>query len=260
MIAIVLALAASAPDRVDVRPTVDLTITAVGLAGVGVSELFHHQLTPDQCRWCDTSLNAVDASVHDAMTGWLFAPKTADMMSTVINYGLVLPGAFTAAALATGPYASDGAGWRAALIVAESAAVSTALVQTTKFIAARQRPFARYGSGTYDVTDPDSRLSFPSGHTALAASLGFSVAMTAQLQESPAAPWLWALAGVETVTMGSLRIIAEKHYLTDTLTGAAVGGACGVVIPLLHKRGGPLSSPAVSVGAQGTVFSLSGAF
>lgn len=260
MIAIVLALAVSAQDRVDVRPATDLAITGVALVGTGITEIFHNDLAPAQCRWCDQSLNGLDSSVHDAMTGWLFARKTADTLSTVIDYGLVLPGAFTAAALATGPFASEGAGWRAALIVAESAAISSALVQTTKFLTARQRPYARYGSATYDATDGDSRLSFPSGHTAFAASLGFSVAMTAQLQESPAAPWLWALAGVETVTMGSLRIIAEKHYFTDTLAGAAVGGACGVVVPLLHKRGGPLSSPAVSVAAQGTVFSVSGAF
>jgi membrane-associated phospholipid phosphatase len=260
VIAIVLALAAGAQDRVDVRPAVDLTIVGVTFAGTAITEIFRNDIVEKECRWCDTHLNAVDSSIHDAMTGWLMSTSTADKLSTALELGLVAPAAFSAAFLATGPYASEGAGWRASLIIVESAAVSSAIVQTTKFIAVRQRPYARYGTGNIP-SDADSRLSFPSGHTAFAASMGFSAAMTAQLQESSAAPWLWAAAGLETFVMGSLRIIAERHYFTDTLAGAASGGACGVIFPLLHKRGGALSSPAdVSVGAQGSMLAVSGRF
>ena len=48
---------------------------------------------------------------------------------------------------------------------------------------------------TYDVTNSDSHLSFPSGHTAVATSLGVSLAMTATLEHSQAAPYLWGAAG-----------------------------------------------------------------
>jgi len=143
--------------------------------------------------------------------------------------------------------------------VLESAVVSASLVQGIKFVAARKRPFVRYGdgeaSGAYSVDDRDSHLSFPSGHTAFATSLGVSMAMTASLQDSPAAPWLWGAAAAMSVTTASLRLIGEKHYFTDALSGAAVGAACGVVFPLLHRRGS-----ALSVGAQGPSASLSGAF
>jgi membrane-associated phospholipid phosphatase len=55
-------------------------------------------------------------------------------------------------------------------------------------------------------------------------------------------------------------MIAEKHYFTDVATGAAIGAACGVVFPLLHRRGSALSASSVSVGAQGPLVALSGVF
>ena len=87
-----------------------------------------------------------------------------------------------------------------------------------------------------------------------------SLATTATIQESSAAPWLWAAAAVGTVTTATLRLIAEKHYFTDVVAGAAIGAACGVVIPLLHRRGGALSSASVSAVAQGPTLSMSGRF
>jgi membrane-associated phospholipid phosphatase len=277
MIAALLAVALTAQDRVDVRLPVDVAIASVGLLGYVVPEVAGGGLAPARCRLCDGadntglpgsggrgSLNAVDAFFHDALTGSVLSRGAANTTSSVLAFGLVPAGALAAAAFATGPHASDGAGFRAAVIVAESAAVSAALVQGVKFVAARKRPFVRYGTGeaegTYSVTDSDSRTGFPSGHTALAASAGFSAAMVASIEDSRAAPWLWAGAALGTVTTATLRMIAEKHYFTDTLTGAAIGAASGVVFPLLHRRGGPLSSPSVSVAAQGSLFAVSGSF
>ena len=79
------------------------------------------------------------------------------------------------------------------------------------------------------------------------------------LEESQAAPYLWGAAAAVSVTTASLRMIAEKHYFTDVATGAAIGAACGVVFPLLHRRGGALSSGSVSV-APGPALALSGVF
>ncbi len=180
------------------------------------------------------------------MTGWILPRKTADTVSDVWAFALLPAGALVGAGLATGPAASEGAGLRAAVIVLESSAVSAALIQGIKFIAARKRPFVRYGDGeaggVYGVNDRASHLGYPSGHTAFAASLGVSMAMTATLQDSPAAPWLWGAAAAMFVTTASLRMIAEKHYFTDVLSSAAVGAACGVAFPLLHRRGSALGA------------------
>jgi membrane-associated phospholipid phosphatase len=277
MIAIVLALAATAPDKVDVRPAADIAVTTVAAVGFLVPQIFQDQLLPAHCRICDGpdntglpgtgsrgSLNAVDAWFHDSMTGWIMSRSTADTMSHVWAYVVTPAFAFTAAFAATGPYASDGAGWRAAAIIEESALVSAALVQGLKFVTVRKRPFVRYGtgetSGSYDVNSSDTRTSLPSGHTAWVTSMAVAAATTVTLQESPAAPWVWGGAAVASISVASFRMIAEKHYFTDVAAGALIGGACGVVIPLLHKRGGPLSTPAVSVGASGPALTVSGMF
>ena len=277
MIAIVVALALTAPDKVDVRPAADLALTGVALVGFAIPYLLADQLAPARCRICDGadntglpgtgsrgSLNAVDAWFHDAATGWLTSRETADAASSVVAYALVPVGVIAGAWTATGPYSTDGAGWRAMAIVGESALVSAALVQGVKYVAARKRPFVRYGhgetGGSYDVNDTDSRISFPSGHSAFAMSLGVALATTATIEESAAAPWLWAAAAVGSVTTGALRMIAEKHYFTDVASGTLIGAACGVVVPLLHRRGGPMSSSSVSDAPQGPAIALTGTF
>ena len=274
MIAVLLAVwtQAGPADKLALRPAADFAIAGVGLAGFVIPELLKQDLAPARCRICDGpdnsglpgtgsrgSLNGVDAWFHEEMTGWILPRRTADTLSQVVAFAIVPAGALLAAGLATGPAASEGAGLRAAVIVVESSAVSAALIQGIKFLAARKRPFVRYGngeaSGVYNVDDRDSNLGYASGHTAFATSLGVSMAMTATLQDSPAAPWLWGAAAAASITTASLRMIAEKHYLSDVLTGAAVGAACGVIFPLLHRRGS-----ALSVGAQGPSVALSGAF
>ncbi|MCA1827805.1 MAG: phosphatase PAP2 family protein [Myxococcales bacterium] len=259
MIAILLALSVGAQDKVDVRPAADVPIIAVGLVGFIVPELLKEQIAPASCRICDGSLNGADAFFHDHLTSWVVDRKTADTISNVWVYALLPASTLVGAYTLTGPYGSEGAGLRAVEIVTEAVAVQAAILQAVKFTAARQRPFARYGhadaTGTYDLNDRDSHISLPSGHTGFATSLGVSLAMTATLEESRAAPWLWAAAGVASVSSAMLRMMAEKHYFTDVLTGAAIGAACGVAFPLLHKRGN-----ALSIAAQGPSLAVSGTF
>jgi membrane-associated phospholipid phosphatase len=270
-------LDAGASDKVALRPSVDVAVTSAGFVAFVVPELLKESLAPARCNICNGddnsglpgtgsrgSLNGVDAWFHDQMTGWLISRKAADTVSNVWAFALLPAASIAGAFAATGPYASEGAGARAAVIVLESSAVSAALIQGVKFFAARKRPFVRYGdgeeSGTYSVVDRDSHISYPSGHTAFATSLGVSLAMTATLEDSPAAGWLWGAAAAMSVTTASLRMMAEKHYFTDVLSGAAIGAACGVVFPLLHRRGGALAGGQVSIAAQGPALSVSGVF
>jgi membrane-associated phospholipid phosphatase len=290
LVALLFALAAGRParaawdepapgDALGVRPAVDGAITAAGLALWFGSDLAKSRLAPSSCRVCngaDTSglpgdpangegsLDAPDAALHDALTGALWSRKASDRISNVLLFGVVPAGAVAAAWLATGDSKGEGSGARAALIVAESLSVASVAIQATKFLVSRKRPFVRYGhatagstaaeGGTYDADDPDSHLSFPSGHTGATAALTFSAAMVASLQGSAAAPWLWAGAGVLTASVGALRMMAEKHYLTDVCAGAAIGAASGLLVPLLHRRGRWLdgsAAPAVSVSPGG---------
>jgi membrane-associated phospholipid phosphatase len=46
-------------------------------------------------------------------------------------------------------------------------------------------------------------------------------------------------------TTATLRMIADKHYFTDVLVGAAVGSAAGFLVPHLHRP--PDSAPATGL-------------
>ena len=278
-------------DKVALLPAADLALVAGGMAywlGTGLAK---QQLAPAVCRVCNgvdntglsngpgagqSGLNGVDAFFHDRLTGALFSRKGSDTISNVIGFGLFPAGALVASYLATGN-GSSGAGLRGVAISVESLAVAGTLIQSIKYLAARKRPFVRYGhandgatdseGSTYDVNNPDSHLSFPSGHTGATAALTVSAAMLATLQESEAAPYLWAGAAVCTVSVAALRMMAEKHYFTDVLAGAALGAGAGALVPWLHKRGGLLDGTG-AVNAQlqlspvpgGTAFALAGQF
>jgi membrane-associated phospholipid phosphatase len=95
--------------------------------------------------------------------------------------------------------------------------------------------------------------------------VGVGAAVTATLEESPAAPWLWVSAGVLTVSTGILRMMAEKHWVSDDLAGIAIGGGCGVLFPLLHRRGSLLGGnppvmPAVAPLPGGAQLGFTGQF
>jgi membrane-associated phospholipid phosphatase len=97
------------------------------------------------------------------------------------------------------------------------------------------------------VTSSESNQGFVSGHTSAVAALGTSAALCASLQESEAAPALWAGAIALTALTGTLRLVAEQHYLTDVVGGAAVGFAAGAAVPLLHRRGVQVSPNGLAV-------------
>ncbi|HKC58456.1 MAG TPA: phosphatase PAP2 family protein [Myxococcales bacterium] len=268
-------LSAGPTDKLALDLPKDGVILGLGFIASTVPLIFSSELAPKSCRWCDgpagSPVNAVDNWFHDRLVGAVFSRSTSNTLSSVTAFGLMPAVALTATFLATGPYATPGAGARAIVIVGESVAVATALTQAIKFTAGRQRPYAHFqhfsmpGEGTaYDPT-PDANLSFPSGHTSLAAALGTSAAMVATLEQSSAAPWLWGAAGALTVTTGALRMMSESHYFTDVLGGAVLGAGCGVLIPLLHRRGSVLSgsaaaAPFISAGGGRASFSLAGAF
>jgi membrane-associated phospholipid phosphatase len=261
-------------DRVALDGTKDAIITGVGFLGSVVPLILNTQLAPNNCRWCDgragTPVNAVDDWFYSHLTASIFSRTAANSLSSVIAYGVAPAVAFTSTIFATGPYATNGAGLRNAVIVAESVAVAEAITEGLKRAVARQRPYVHYqhvatagASPDFQQLSADANLSFPSGHTSLAAAVGTSAAMLATLEHSSAAPWLWGATGVLTLATGTLRIASESHYFTDVLAGMVIGAGSGILIPLLHRRGGALDGttlPSVSPTQGGAAFTLVGTF
>jgi membrane-associated phospholipid phosphatase len=225
---------------------------AIGaMAGALVaSESMKSAFAPESCRVCGS--NAFDDGVRDALR-WSNT-ETAARVSDTLDYGVVPllgAGLLLSTHVDGGPLVND-AFLDDLLIVGEATFAAGLLVQSTKFVTGRQRPFVRAlapGDTGYARDTDDDNLSFYSGHTSMTVALGTSVATLASLRGHRSAPWLWASGIVAGLATGYLRIAADRHYATDVLAGAAVGAAIGAFVPRLHLARGEenASAPAIAL-------------
>jgi membrane-associated phospholipid phosphatase len=154
------------------------------------------------------------------------------------------------------------------LVDAEAYAFNALVTPSAYFSIGRARP-------SYDdcLRDPSfdplcrsgSTASFWSGHTAVAfTSAGISCAHHVYLHiyGDPTADALGCAGMITLATAtGTLRVLGDRHYATDVLTGALVGFGFGYGVPtLFHYAAGPLPSMTVSPSREGLGLALSGAF
>jgi len=241
-------LTAAAPARAERDPlrydlTVDLSLTLGAAAFWGGSEVLKSHFAPVTCRICGT--NALDAGARDRLL-WS-NPERARTISDALAFGLLPAGVLAHSLLAA---RAGGDSWKEGmvdlLVIAEAATLAGSLGQVVKFAAGRQRPFVHYGNypEANRAPDPDDNLSFWSGHTSLAFSLAVGAGTVAYLRGDESAPWiLWGGVAVASA-IGWLRIAGDKHWITDVLTGAAIGSLAGWALPTwLHRRADGAAPP-----------------
>ena len=119
--------------------------------------------------------------------------------------------------------------------------ITSTLTLNAKFTFNRTRPLTYNPNFSDELrTDATSKLSFFSGHTAQTA--GFSFFMAKVITDyhpnmrigTKVGIWSFAIA-LPAVT-GYFRVKGGKHFNTDVMTGFAVGGAIGWLVPHLHKK------------------------
>ena len=205
-------------------------------AGAGAlwlgTELAKPHLAPTACRWCDPP--ALDREARNALV-WS-NNGSARVVSDVLAFGVV-----PAVALAPLAFAADSGDdvLLDTFFVVEAVALAQAVNQIVKFSLARERPFVHFGNYPEPDRswDPDDNLSFYSGHSSLAFSLAAAAGTVSSLRGYRSAPWVWGAGMALATGVAYFRVAADKHYLTDVLTGAAIGTAIGVAAPrLLHPR------------------------
>jgi membrane-associated phospholipid phosphatase len=235
------------PQPVQVDWTVDGAITGGALVLWLGSEAMKDTLAPATCRWC--AVNGLDTGVRDAVV-WSDPTKAktvSDLMVVGVPLGVVVyDGVMMGGVKRAGPDV---------LIVGEAVAVAGAVAQLTKFLAARQRPYATYG--TLPPEGVDDHLSFYSAHTTIAFSAAAAGGMLAQLRGDPHYPWVYGIGFTAAAATGYFRMAADKHWFTDVLTGAVTGTAIGLAVPWLHRR---QEGPPVSLAAAPGWIGVSGRF
>lgn len=167
---------------------------------------------------------------------------------------------------AAGAFAvSRAAGWDEAGRVAVRVLVALAATDVStgglKVAFGRARPGAdrpegaRLDAGRFDpVSFDEERRSLPSGHTARM----FAVASTLDRELGDRAPWLpWVAYPVAGLT-GAGRVIEREHWVTDVVSGAALGLLTSRVAGRLFRRG---EEPTAGIsGPRPWVASRDGAF
>jgi membrane-associated phospholipid phosphatase len=136
-----------------------------------------------------------------------------------------------------------------ALIDAEAFAITGFLSFLSNATIRRERPYVREcGAGKPDQVFPSCEKGgqgegFFSGHTAIAytgAALTCSHHANLPLYgQSGVGGTITCIAMLAGATAGgTARVLADKHYATDVIVGAAIGLASGLLVPWFHYRGG----------------------
>lgn len=124
------------------------------------------------------------------------------------------------------------------IIGLETAMLTSGLTLTAKGVVRRTRPYA------YDDMVPlsekmirDTRFSFFSGHTSMAACATFFTAQTMSSYglKGSSKLFIWSTAIVVPAIVGYSRVKAGKHFMTDVLVGYGVGALAGILVPYSHR-------------------------
>lgn len=185
-----------------------------------------------QKRCNKSDLLGIDAwSVGDASKGW----GAASDHLAIAAYGLPL--LIDALDYALSPNETLGADYgKDVLVMAESVAVASFASQVFKMAVRRPRP-AQYDEHR-SVKSVENQLSFPSGHVTSVSAMVASYGMTFWLRH-PDSPWRFVVVGAGAAMTAATaygRVAGGMHFVTDTLAGAVLGSAVGLLVPYVHRH------------------------
>lgn len=216
---------------------------AAGAVSVGnISlELLYQDQPPD--RWSSPIL--ADARVRswlraDTLEGRLRADDISDYQWYVSTYYVLLDGIVTP--LASDRFNTDVA-FQLTLLNWQAIGLSGLVARLTHVSVGRTRPMLQGCSDEPGAAQPCrfEGASFVAGHAMMsAANAGLACANHISLPlygGGIADQIVCPIMVANALTIGTLRIVADKHWLSDTIPGLLMGGAIGFGMPwLLHYR------------------------
>jgi membrane-associated phospholipid phosphatase len=219
----------------------ELAMTA-GL-GLAAGEITFLAKSPAEGRWKGTIL--FDSQARDFFRlGTDRARSNAGITSDLLYYtNTFFPLIVDSAIVTWGVHHSPDAAWQEFAIDAEAFSITGIISATTQRFVARERPFvapcrAHPTNADCNPSPAVENVSFLSGHTAMAltgAMLTCFHHRKLHLYQNEAADLGICAALLTTATTASvLRMMSDRHYASDVLTGAVVGLSVGYLVPALH--------------------------
>jgi membrane-associated phospholipid phosphatase len=204
--------------------------TDIPLLGIGIV-LASARLVRTQPAYCAPECNPADLNPLDRTTagfwnvGW----------STASDIGLYSLMGFSALVLLVDegplPALND------AVVVAESGLLATAFSSVVTVAAGRPRPFLYGTKAPLDERNSaDGGLSFLSSHATVSFAVVTSMYLTERrLHPDESLPYLVLGGGlVLSSFIGTARVMAGRHFITDSIGGAIMGTSVGILVPALH--------------------------
>ncbi|MBU5611597.1 phosphatase PAP2 family protein [Geomonas azotofigens] len=210
----------------------------LGVAALGAGAIYVESAHGDpDPKWKGT--NGFDESVRDALRlRSQGAREVAHDVGDALMYGLIAaPVLDSFATLGIRDGAWDTL-WQTEMVNLESFAFTSFVSSLVQNLVAREKPFVRNCRNGVCEGDQPNR-SMPSGHVAFAFTGAGLVCNHHQYQglyrDSDAdRAACWAGMGLAAAD-GIARIMADRHYATDVVAGAAIGLFSGLLLPrLLH--------------------------
>jgi len=253
-----------------VPPVGTWDIVATGALAAGALTVQFAIPSPTVPKWTDQ--NGFDTGIRDALrvsgeSGRQAMATTSD----VLVYALIAAPFLNATLVAGVEHERWDVAWRLMVLDAETILVATTITLSLQKITARERPFAAECRTHPDPQSADCSLggkysSFPSGHTTAAfAAVALECFHHGYLDTSHTG---WGAAAcpvtvVAAIGTGILRIAADRHWATDIVVGATIGGLVGYAVPALHLLGssqepGVVVTPTISGSSLG--LTLAGRF
>lgn len=220
--------------------TVDYVVIGASLGVIGAAILVGpdpHAPVIDRVAFDDAARDLLRAPTA---RGRLWARDGSDVLAaTLVSYPILVEGIANAGFARRSPDVAR----ELVLIDLEAQLLAAALTGVGKAFFSRERAFGRECGGdlpfeTFDCVDDDRYNSFPSGHASGSFAAASVVCVQNQYLPLWPTPWLPCAVGYTAASAAAgLRIVADRHYVTDVLAGAVLGTAAGLTVPLLHFEG-----------------------
>jgi membrane-associated phospholipid phosphatase len=215
------------------RRAVPAEYAAIAVTALGTSYVENQHGDP-KARW--TAHNDFDEGIRDALRlGSRSARDAANDAGSALMGLMIAAPIFDALATLGLRDSRWDALWQTEIMNAEAftfAGAVSSLLQN--LIVPRERPFVRNCQGGNCEDSPLNR-SMPSGHAAFAftgAGLVCTHHRYQSLYNDPAADRAACVTGMGlAIADGILRIVADRHYATDVIAGAALGMFSGFLLP-----------------------------